>query len=379
MISAGFSDSLTIRIKFSESIDSACLAGDSNFTLKNKTVKLLKAHISREDPSILFIQINIPENNLFCDSLLIKNISDFSGNFLTDTCDFICYYIPGPGLPGDVLINEVLFHPDAAGARFIEVLNNSDKAIDLHTLSADTAGISGEHRQFEILSETERMLLPGGFYVITSDSEKLCSRYHVPFPGRISVPPHFPSMDQDSGSIVLFNNGDSALIDEMSYGSNMHLKFLENTEGVSLERISAQMPSGLRANWQSASGTSGYASPGYENSHFAADSGKEIDIHLSSTVISPDNDGKDDFLFITLNKVEEGTLITLRVFNIRGNLVRTICSCSTASENSMFIWDGTGDNNLRVPMGYYILLSESISISGRHSSVRKAIAVAEKL
>jgi len=233
--------------------------------------------------------------------------------------------------------------------------------------------------QFEILWETEGMLLPGGFYVIAADSEKLCSRYHVPFPGRISVPGHFPSMNPDSGSIVLITNGDSAIIDEMRYYDNWHLPFLENTEGVSLERLNPQLPSGLRANWQSASGTSGFASPGYENSHYASDPGNGIDVQLSSTMISPDNDGKDDFLYIKLNNVEEGTLVKMRIFDISGNLIRIICNSTTASENSMFVWDGTGDNNLRVPMGYYILLSESISISGRHARVKKAIAVAEKL
>ena len=379
LLSAGFSDSLTIRMKFSENIDSSYLYADSNFSLKNNPEKILKAHILKGDQSILFIQINTEQNGFFCDSLKIKKISDFSHNFLTDTCVFICYYIPGPCLPGDVLINEVLFNPDASGARFIEFYNCSNKGINLNSLSVGTTTGSEAAGQFEILSQTERMLLPGGFFVFTADSEKLCSRYRVPFPDRLLVPDHFPSMNQDSGSVVLITHGDSVVIDEMWYNDNMQLPFLENKDGVSLERLDPQLPSVLRANWQSASGTSGFASPGYENSHYAADPGKGIDIQLSSALISPDNDGKDDFLYIRLNKVEEGTLVTLRIFDIRGNLVRTLCSSGTASENSLFVWDGTGDNKLRVPIGYYILLSESLSISGRHSRVKKAIVVAEKL
>lgn len=379
LISAGFSDSLTIKMKYSENIDSTGLDAGSNFSLKNNSGKLLNAYISRYDPSIIFIQINTKETGFYCDSLQIRNISDFSHNLLTDTSVFLCYYIPGPCLPGDVLINEVLFNPDAAGARFIEFYNHSEKVIDLHGLSAGTAGNSGEFRQFEILSETERMLLPGGYYVITADSEKLYSRYKVPFPGRISVPDHFPSMSQDSGSIVLLTNIDSAVIDKMQYNDNMHLSFLENTEGVSLERLDPSLPSGLRENWQSAAGSSGFASPGYENSHYATVQGNGIDVQLSSILLSPDNDGKDDFLYIKLNKVEEGTLVTLRIFDIKGNMIRTLCSSSSASDNSTFVWDGTGDNHTRVPMGYYILLSESLSLSGHHSSVKKAIVVAEKL
>ena len=159
----------------------------------------------------------------------------------------------------------------------------------------------------------------------------------------------------------------------------MHLSFLLNTEGVSLERLDPQIPSDYRANWQSASETSGFASPGYENSHYAIEPGNGTDIQLSSSIISPDNDGKDDFLYIKVNTVEPGTLFSLRVFDLKGNLVKTITSPSIISENSIFIWDGTGDSNLILPMGYYLIFSESISVSGKHSSVKKAIVIAQKL
>jgi len=379
VIAVGFSDSLTIRIKFSEYIDSSCIGNNVNFSLKNEPEKLQKAYILKTDPSIIYIKINTSENYFFCDSLRIRNISDFSNNSLADTSVFLCYYIPGTCLPGDLVINEVLFHPDAAGSRFIEFFNRSSKAISLSMLSVGTAGSGQSALNYELLCKTERMLLPNDFYVITADSVKLCSRYYVPDPGRIAEVEHFPGMNADSGSVFLKSNADSIMVDEMSYNQNMHLPFLASTEGVSLERLDPQMPSNCRANWQSASETTGFASPGYENSHYAVDPGNGTDIQLSSPVISPDNDGKDDLLYIRVNGVEPGTLLTLRIFDLKGNLVKTVTSPATVSENSVFIWDGTGDNNLRVQMGYYIVFAESINISGKHSKVKKAIAVAQKL
>lgn len=379
VISAGFSDSLTISIKFNEFIDSTSLDKGSNFTLKNNPEKIQEAYILKTDPSIIFIKINTNENKFFCDTLITRNISDLSGNFVTDTSVYLCYYIPGPCQRGDLVINEVLFHPDASGSRFIEFYNRSSKVIRLNTVSVRTSVNSETAFHYEILSKTGRLLLPEDFYVITADSAKLCSRYNIPDPDKISEPADFPGMKTDSGFVEIISNTDSVLIDAMSYSQSMHLPFLINTEGVSLERLDPQIPSDYRANWQSASETSGFASPGYENSHYAIEPGNGTDIQLSSSIISPDNDGKDDFLYIKVNTVEPGTLFSLRVFDLKGNLVKTITSPSTISENSIFIWDGTGDSNLILPMGYYLIFSESISVSGKHSSVKKAIVIAQKL
>ena len=123
VISAGFSDSTTVRILFSEPIDSNSLISCLNFSLKNKPDIIRKVLISEDNPEIIFIKINKEENVFFCDSLLIRRLSDFSNNILADTSISLCYYIPGTCLQGDVLFNELLFHPDAAGARFIEFFN----------------------------------------------------------------------------------------------------------------------------------------------------------------------------------------------------------------------------------------------------------------
>ena len=379
LISVGFSDSLTIRIKFTEPIDSTCLDKDLDFSLKNSPEKILKAYIIKDEPSIIYIRINAGENDFYCDTLEIKNISDYSDNILMDTSVYFCYYIPGSAKPGDLIINEVLFYPDAAGSRFIEFFNRSFKVVDLSTLSVGAEGGSQTAKKYEALCKTERMLYPGDYYVITADSAKLCSRYYTPDRGKIEGDEHFPSMDSDSGSVCLISNVDSLLLDEMRYNQNMHLPFLASTKGVSLERLNPQLPSNSRSSWQSASETSGFASPGYENSHYAVEPGNGIDLQLSSSVISPDNDGREDLLYIRVNGVEAGTLLTLRIFDIKGNMVKTIAGPSTVSEDTLFIWDGTADNNLRVPMGYYLVFSESISSSGKHSRVKKAVVVAQKL
>ena len=379
VLCAGFSDSLTIRIKCSEFIDSTRLSVKSNFALKNNPEMLAKAYISEQDPDIIYIRINEKANALFCDTLFIRKISDNSANLMADSGVFICYYVPGPCLAGDLLINEVLFDPDEQGARFIEFFNNSEKVLDLGTVIAGTAGGTDSVYRYYPISGQGRMLYPGGYYVITADSSRLCSRYYIPCPENIAGPEHFPSMNSDSGRICLLNCADSAGIDRMFYSKSMHLKFLSNTEGVSLERLDPGVPSGRRSNWQSASATSGFASPGYENSHYAVSPGKGPGIGLSGLSFSPDNDGVDDLLIICLHDVEAGTIVSVRIYDPKGNLVKSIADPSAASENATFIWDGTSDDSRVVDMGYYIVYSESISISGKHNHDKKAVAVVKKL
>ena len=378
VIAFGFSDSLTIRIRFNELVDTTCLEQGSNFSLKNNPEKLLKAYILQSDPETAIIKINTLNNEFYCDTLSIRNISDLSGNLLSDTSIFICYYIPGPCQQGDLVINEVLFDPDAAGSRFIEFYNRSEKVINLNSLSAGTSANSINVVKCENLCSGERMLYPKDFFVITADSAKLISRYYVPDHDNISMMDHFPSMSSDSGFVYLISNEDSAVIDRMWYSKSMHLPFIVNTEGVSLERLDPQGSSDNRANWQSASETSGFASPGYDNSHYTIQDPNNTDIQLSSVIISPDNDGRDDFLYIQMNDEEPGTLLSLRIFDMRGNLVKTLASQSTVSENFLFVWDGTDSNNHIVPMGYYVVLSESLSVSGKKSRVKKAVAVTQK-
>ena len=378
VISAGFSDSLTIRIKFSEPIDSSCLQKWNCFTLKSNPEKVWKYYILQSTDDEVFVQINNDENAFFCDTLNIKKVSDYSGNFIVDTCIYLCYYIPGNCDVSDIVINEVLFHPDALGSRFIEFYNRSSKSLDLNTVVACTAGAGESPSHAVKLSQDEKMLLPKEFFVLAADSAKLCSRYFVPDRGKLSSVGEFPAMDSDSGSVFLILEKDSMIIDNMFYSERMQLPFLLKTDGVSLERLSPDVPSGCRSNWQSASESSGYASPGAENSHYAVNLAASTDIQISSPVISPDNDGKDDLLFIKVNKVEAGTLLSLRVFDLRGNLVKTITSPVVVSEEALFLWDGTSDDNAIAAMGYYIIMAESINVSGRHSRVKKPVVVVQK-
>ena len=118
-----FSDSITLKIKFTEPMDTGNLNSGEIFSLKNNPEKLQKPQICKDDPSIIFIPINAEEKLFFCDSLEVSDLHDISGNLLKDTSVFFCYYIPGNCEEGDLVINEILFDPDEEGSKFVELYN----------------------------------------------------------------------------------------------------------------------------------------------------------------------------------------------------------------------------------------------------------------
>jgi hypothetical protein len=351
----------------------------TNFSLKNDPLKLREAHISKEDATIIYIIINPEENMSFCDSLMIRNLRDFSGNLLKDTSVFFCYYIPGFCIEGDLVINELLFNPDAGGARFIELFNRSIKVIDLKSLGIATRVPGKGLGQSESISDKERFLFPYDFFVITADSVKLCSRYFVPYPEKVFEMKKFPSMDTDSGEVFLFRVSDSSQIDKISYNKSMHFPFLVKTEGVSLERLSPDIPSGYYSNWQSASETAGYATPTYENSHHCLNSENNLDVTLDNLIISPDNDGKNDLLSIRVNTTKAGVMLSIRIYDTRGRLIRIITDRAFIADQSLFIWDGTNDTRQIVSTGYYLILVDGTDADGTRLKVKKTIVVAHEL
>ncbi len=76
-----------------------------------------------------------------------------------------------------------------------------------------------------------------------------------------------PSMPDDKGHLILYNR-ELDQIDELVYSEEMHFSLLSTYEGVALEKINPAGKSEEKANWHSASESSGWGTPGAPNSIF---------------------------------------------------------------------------------------------------------------
>ncbi|CAM9909057.1 unnamed protein product, partial [Chrysoparadoxa australica] len=191
----------------------------------------------------------------------VNQVVDCNGNFISgNNRNFI---LPEPSDSMDIVINEVLFNPKGDGVDFVEVYNRSNKNINLVGWKLG--------RQFEdviaslIVTENSYILRPSEYLAFTADPIRIKRDYPNAQDKRIFQMTSLVQYPNETAKIVLQNNQDQ-IIDAFEYHEDMHLSFLESVDGVSLERISMDKPTQDRNNWQSASGTVGYATPGYENS-----------------------------------------------------------------------------------------------------------------
>ena len=358
-----------LEFYFNEGIDSSSLAictltFDPSLTVQNK-------YIQGAYPSMMTIQLNenIMPSQLY--NYTINPISDCWLNSIGRNGEFILPELPQKG---DVIINEILQNPKNGGQDWIELYNNSDKVINLkdcQLANFDDDTISN----FKSIS-SNYLLKPNDFVVLGEDSSFVKQTYPFSVPGKFLFA-ELPSYDNDSSTVYIIYN--SEVIDQVSYLDEWHFKLLDNTDGVSLERIDPNGPSSSSFNWHSAAESIGFASPGRKNSQYlpALTNGN---FNLSSELISPDNDGYQDVVQLNYQMSEAGMLGKVTIYDDRGRLIRTICSNELLGTEGTLSWDGLTDNFVKSSIGVYVLFFEAFSTNGSlFFAQRKALTVAGKL
>jgi hypothetical protein len=272
------------------------------------------------------------------------------------------------------VINEILFDPLTNGSDWIEVYNRSDKWLDL--MDWKLANIdNGIIDNFQTVQK-HHYLCPHGYAVLGSDSSFVKQHYTFAVPGSF-VYCETSSYPVDSGTVLLYYF--DQLMDTVSYSSDWHFPLLESTDGVSLERIRTEGSSNAKSNWHSAAEAYGFASPGMKNSQ---DLKGEIagDFSLSHSIISPDNDGKDDVIVFYYEMLEPGMLGTLTVYDDEGREVKKILNNDLLGISGSATWDGITKDQHKANVGTYIAVFEAFSLNGQSAvNKRKAFVVAGRL
>jgi hypothetical protein len=168
-------------------------------------------------------------------------------------------------------------------------------------------------------------------------------------------------------------------MDAVSYASDWHFQLLDNTDGVSLERVDKVRPSSDPTNWHSAAEAIGFATPGLENSQYYPAS-QNGDFNYESATVSPDNDGYEDLLLINYTMLEASLLGRFTIYDDRGRLIKTVFDQELMGTKGVFSWDGVTDENVKARIGTYIGVFEAFSISGEVAFLKtKAFVVSGKL
>ena len=306
-------------------------------------------------------------------SYTLDNFSDCSGNTNNYQGTFV---LPQDPEIGDLIINEILFNPLTGGSDFVEIYNKSQKHIDLKNWQL--ANYKNDTVASHVKIIKSYVLKPNDYVVITKDSNFQLMNYPFAIPGKFIQLSTLPSYNNDSSTVYFIYN--DTVMDKVSYKSSWHFSLLQNQKGVSLERLSADLPSNSPSNWYSASESVGFATPGRVNSQKTVPGESGGTLSLSSKTFSPDNDGFEDVLLLTYEVNAPDLIGDLTVYDDRGRKIKVLFKDQLLGGKGTVHWEGTKEDGTKAAIGPYIILFEIFDVdNAKVQNVRKVVTLAGRL
>lgn len=369
----------TIIAYFDEPLDSTTLTNLSIYSIDNGIGT--PAYVDPSEPGFTSVKLalaaSLQPSTLY--TLTVTNtITDCKGNPISAS-NTAAFAIPLPVSPNDIVINEILADPKAGGVDFVEIYNRSNKVIDLRELN-----ISSQDTSTGLLTEVEPifpagfLIFPGEYYVISEDGAAIRSQYNTPGTKAFIDVSNMPSMNID-GDIVVLSNQAGLIIDRLVYTSDMHFPLLNDTKGVSLERIDYDRPTQDNTNWHSAAEAAGFATPGYKNSQYKNAESTDDAVSVSPEIFSPDNDSYNDVVNISYHFDTPGMVANVSIYDPRGRLIRMLVKNELLGTSGTFSWDGIGDSREKARVGLYVLYFEAFDAGGHLKHYKRTIVLAGNL
>ena len=371
----------TIEVFFNQNMNLETLQNVENYIIEEIDLHPQKTESTKykNDYIKLIFDYDFKEGELY--TININNVTNCKGIPPENEINAV-FGMPSDVIHNDIIVNEILFNPISPGVEYIELYNRSNKVIDLKKLMFGTIKTNfpnpADTALKDICSESY-IMLPDSYMLLSLDKDIVRYQYNIDEGEERNFldVESFPSLPNEEGHIVICDKH-RAIIDEMKYSDKMHYDLLSITQGVALERISAENPSLDKNNWHSASFNYNYGTPGYRNSVTANDINyidkKEIDI--IPEIFSPDGDAHDDICGIYYNLGEIGYSMNIKVFNSDGFLVKNLFNNNLVSREGVIHWDGSDDNNRCVSPGIYIVQVEIFDLDGNVKRIRNVVVVA---
>lgn len=277
-----------------------------------------------------------------------------------------------------IIINEIMYNPLAGQNEWVELYNRSQTAINLARWRlTDRPTASGSVNAFTITTQS-RTIQPGDFVVVAAESTILAlfpelrtsgSNQHLFILNRTGG----LSLGNDGDDVVLYDAA-GQVIDSVSYSPKWHHPDVVDTKGRSLERINPEVDSNDRRNWSTSAALTG-GTPARHNSIHTTAPLSSAALSVSPNPFSPDGDGFQDFCAIRYNLPTSTSTISVKIFDIKGRLIRTLATAELAGAQGGVIWDGTDDGKQRVRVGPYIIYLEAVDAQSGTVVTAKAVVV----
>jgi len=251
-------DSSTLQIRFTETIDAAVAVNPDNYFVNNNMGNPETVMMNEIQNVIELIFDNQFTNETY-HSINIANIADPAGNILADTTIQFLYFLTGPH---HVVINEIMADPNPPvnslpNEEYIELYNTTNFAVDLTSWKL----ISGRStRDFPAY-----ILEPNSYVTLCSETaaDEL-SQY-----GPVLAFSSFSNIITNSGTTVKIINNKEVVIDSVEYTIDWYHNPDKENGGWSLEKIDPLNFCSGYTNWKASVHNQG-GTPGFKNSVFAS-------------------------------------------------------------------------------------------------------------
>ncbi len=371
LVNAFVNSDTQVELQFSETMNAGSLAGATYAFDPPLSVDLVS--VSGDALVQLTLASPLVIGQLY--TVTVTGATDCVGNAI-GAANMITIALPEPVLPGDVVLNEVLYDPRGYGSDFVEVYNRSNKVLSLANwkLANETNGVIGNATT---ITSAAFLLLPGQYVLIAEDTANIAMEYPLSHKDRF-LQATMPSYNNGAGVVVLQDIlGDT--LDRFAYNDDLHFSLLNSVDGVSLERVDPERPTDDPTNWHSAAETVGYATPGYQNSQYSPTNSASGELNIEPAIFSPDNDGYQDVLTLAYRLDQPGFTGTLKIFDIAGREVVTLLDNELLGTSGAVSWNGIMEGGDLARMGPYVAVFEAFDLSGNVERFRKTAVLAHKL
>ncbi len=255
---------------------------------------------------------------------------------------------------GSVLINEIMYHPEDGGAEFVELCVPGNNYYDLQDLSLGVTFDEELPGLLVPLSDHSRIISPGQYLVVSRNISHLTDFYNLEISGWWIGLQEMSELKNSGGTVYLTDRAGS-VVDVAIYGDQMHMELVNVTQGVSLERISGDRPGTDPDNWHSAASIQGYSTPGRENSQSVTGNAPTDLLTIEPKVFSPDNDGFQDLLEISISTGMQDWVICMWITDLCGRRVKELANNHLTGPGVIYTWDGKREGGQTAAEGIYVV------------------------
>jgi len=266
-----------------------------------------------------------------------------------------------PDKENQLIINEIMYQPLSDFPEWIEIVNTGSHDINLENwLIKDRTSVTPA-----VISKNPVIIGPDEFVVLTGDLASLTENFPLTF--AIVEVEKFPVLNNDEDEITLAEPS-GKISDKVDYNNSWG-----NNRGVSLERILIDGSSNARTNWGLSSAPAG-ATPGKPNTLGISKIPSNIKIVPDPNPFSPKR--KSELCTISVSHPLSQSLVTMKIFDRYGRLVRDLLRGEPRGSVFSVTWDGKNNNGrLMLTDLYVVFFNAQSSLTGQNIGHKTTIAL----